>query len=204
MAPDGEPVTVDLILVITLPAELPLTSYTLEAGTVTDFTCVKLGKRQLLCLANGIETTNYLTTVSTVASDWGDVSQASMLVIAGDNVAGMSAQVATAGGKWFLPWVAKRQGQIMDNWSTEIPTELGFYWAINNGGHVRAVRLAWKYDDPLNVLTVMEFGESREKWRKLEPGEYTHWIGPIHQPKAPSGVSDENRRRYLERVEGQI
>ena len=107
VAPDGEPVTVDLILVITLPAELPLVEYSIEAGTVTDFTCVKLGKRQLLCLANGIETTNYLTTVSTVASDWGDVSQASMLVIAGDNVAGMSASVATAGGKWFLPWVAK-------------------------------------------------------------------------------------------------
>ena len=107
VAPDGEPVTVDLILVITLPAELPLTSYTLEAGTVTDFTCVKLGKRQLLCLANGIETTNYLTTVSTVASDWGDVSHASMLVIAGDNVAGMSASVATVGGKWYLPWIEK-------------------------------------------------------------------------------------------------
>lgn len=107
VAPDGEPVTVDLILVITLPAELPLVEYSIEAGTVTDFTCVKLGRRQLLCLANGIATTNYLTTVSTVASDWGDVSHASMLVIAGDGVAGMSASVATVGGKWFLPWIVK-------------------------------------------------------------------------------------------------
>ncbi len=107
LAPDGEPVGVDLILVITLPAELPLTSYSLDAGTVTDLTCVKLSKRQVLCLANAVKTTNYLTTVSTVASDWGDVSQASMWVAVGSSIAGVGATVQTAGGKVWLPWVVK-------------------------------------------------------------------------------------------------
>lgn len=109
VAPDGEPVTVDLILIITLPAELPLVAYSLDAGTVTDLTCVKLSRRQVLCLANAIKTTNYLTTVSTVAGTWGDVSSASMLVASTGSatVASMSASVATVGGKVWLPLVRR-------------------------------------------------------------------------------------------------
>ena len=93
---------------------------------------------------------------------------------------------------------------MTDEWSTDPPTEFGLYWAINNGGNVEAVRLAWRWGDPDGVLSVRGFGDGLEVWRKLEPDDYTHWIGPIHQPTAPPGVGEENRERYLNRERGKL
>lgn len=107
VAPDGQPVIVDMLVVITMPEELPVTSYRLSAGRLPDFICVKLGRLQLLCLANGITTTNYITVSSTVAGAWCGERRPHMLIGAGSTVAGIGAVVTVDCERWFMPWIAK-------------------------------------------------------------------------------------------------
>lgn len=105
VAPDGPTVTADMMVVITMPEELPVDSYRLSAGNVPNFLCVKLSRLQLLCLANGVTTTNYVTVSSTVAGAWCGERRPHMLIGVGSTVAGIGAVVRVDCNETFFPWV---------------------------------------------------------------------------------------------------
>ncbi len=65
-------------------------------------------------------------------------------------------------------------------WTTEQPTKLGLYWAINPRMKPTGAVMV-QVSDCDDGLAAMEMGY--EFWGDLD--EYTHWMGPIEEPGPP-------------------
>ena len=64
-------------------------------------------------------------------------------------------------------------------WTTEQPTEPGWYWAMERG-EIRMYRFDGKYvNDGNDGETSFDLEAARENW------EITHWLGPLPVPHPP-------------------
>lgn len=63
-------------------------------------------------------------------------------------------------------------------WTTEAPTQEGWYWAILDGRRV-IVEAFYMTVDKLGHL------QFRTGWNSIDESNVTHWIGPIPYPEKP-------------------
>jgi len=67
---------------------------------------------------------------------------------------------------------------MMDKWTTEKPTKIGWYWANWICGEIRVVKVI---DDKWNPGGLSVYGDECDYRLK----DFTHWLGPLHEPEPP-------------------
>lgn len=117
LATDGEKLPdLDLIIIFSFPPELPVQAFRIETGgQPSDLTCIQMSSRQVLCLTNGVETTNYLTTTHVVGGDYGDTFYPNMLLSdTHGSFVGLSAMVQVDGDKWYFPSISAVENTVYE------------------------------------------------------------------------------------------
>lgn len=71
-----------------------------------------------------------------------------------------------------------------EEWTTEPPTQEGWYWAAGEGLEIQLCNVVWNILDRDNArFQAMQAGNND----MLEFSEFTHWLGPLPVPEIPKG-----------------